>query len=107
MTDEMQTQETSGESGRAADEESFEQLFEQSLNLVKQGEVVIGTLLRADPDTVLIDIGYKSEGIVSAQEFNDLEEEPIGQEVEVFLEKLEVSQSRGRYIVFLIPSFST
>ena len=92
MTDEMQTQETPGEPARAADEESFEQLFEQSLNLVKEGEVVIGTVLRADPDTVLIDIGYKSEGLIPTYEFANAQGiadiEP-GQKVEVMVEQAE------------------
>ncbi len=92
MSDEMQTQETPGEPGRAADEESFEQLFEQSINLVKEGAVVIGTVLRADPDTVLIDIGYKSEGLIPTYEFANAQGiadiEP-GQKVEVMVEQAE------------------
>ena len=92
MSDEMQTQETPGAPGRAAEEESFEQLFEQSLNLVKEGEVVIGTVLRADPDTVLIDIGYKSEGLIPTYEFANAQGiadiEP-GQQVEVMVEQAE------------------
>ena len=92
MSDEMQTQETAGEPGRAADEESFEQLFEQSINVVKEGAVVIGTVLRADPDTVLIDIGYKSEGLIPTYEFANAQGiadiEP-GQKVEVMVEQAE------------------
>ena len=92
MSDEMQTQETPGEPGRASDEESFEQLFEQSLNVVKEGEVVIGTVLRADPETVLIDIGYKSEGLIPTYEFANAQGiadiEP-GQKVEVMVEQAE------------------
>ena len=72
--------------------EDFAQLFEQSVNLVKEGEVVIGTVLRADPDNVLIDIGYKSEGLIPTYEFADAKGianiEP-GQQVEVMIEQTE------------------
>ena len=72
--------------------EDFAQLFEQSVNLVKEGEVVIGTVLRADPDNVLVDIGYKSEGLIPTYEFADAKGianiEP-GQQVEVMIEQTE------------------
>ena len=72
--------------------EDFAQLFEQSVNLVKEGEVVIGTGLRADPDNVLVDIGYKAEGLIPTYEFADAKGianiEP-GQQVEVMIEQTE------------------
>ncbi len=41
-------------------EESFAELFEQSKDFLKAGDVVKGTILRVDADHVLIDVGYKS-----------------------------------------------
>ncbi len=50
-------------------EESFEALLEQSLRPIKEGEVVKGTILRIDADHVLVDIAYKSEGLIATWEF--------------------------------------
>ena len=73
-------------------DESFADLFESQANLVKEGEVVVGTVLRADPETVLIDIGYKSEGLIPTYEFANAQGiahiEP-GQQVEVMVERAE------------------
>ncbi len=73
----------------AVDEAAMEAMYEETLKNFTEGSIVSGKILSVNDGDVLIDIGYKSEGIVSVQEFDDLEEEPIGQEVEVFLEKLE------------------
>jgi small subunit ribosomal protein S1 len=72
-----------------ADAAAMEAMYDETLKNFTEGSIVTGKILSVFDGDVLIDIGYKSEGIISAQEFNDLEEEPVGQEVEVFLEKLE------------------
>jgi small subunit ribosomal protein S1 len=71
------------------DEAAMEAMYDETLKNLNEGTIVSGKILSVIDGDVLIDIGYKSEGIVSVQEFTDLEEEPIGQEVEVFLEQLE------------------
>jgi small subunit ribosomal protein S1 len=73
----------------AVDTAAMEAMYEETLKNFTEGSIVKGIILSVLDGDVLIDIGYKSEGIVSAQEFNDLEEDPAGQEVEVFLEQLE------------------
>ncbi len=50
-------------------EESLEELLSGKLKTITRGEVLSGTVLRVDPDWIIIDIGYKSEGIVPAEEF--------------------------------------
>lgn len=64
-------------------------MYDETLKNFNEGSIVEGKIISIHDGDVLIDIGYKSEGIVSAQEFSDLEEDPVGQEVEVFLEQLE------------------
>jgi len=71
------------------DEAAMEAMYDETLKNLNEGSIVTGKILSVVDGDVLIDIGYKSEGIVSAQEFTDLEEDPVGQEVEVFLEQLE------------------
>ena len=71
------------------DEATMEAMYNETLKNFTEGSIVTGKVLKVHDGDVLIDIGYKSEGIVSAQEFTDLKEDPVGQEVEVFLERLE------------------
>ncbi len=72
------------------DMEQFEELFEQSLRSFQEGEILEGTVVNADHDTVMVDIGYKSEGIIPAREFKDNEGNLTvkpGDRVEVLLER--------------------
>ena len=48
------------QAGVPQDSESFAELFEKSLPEIRAGAVVQGTILRADPENVLVDIGFKS-----------------------------------------------
>jgi small subunit ribosomal protein S1 len=74
------------------DEETLMQLIDQSLQELVEGEVVKGRVLEVGEDEVIVDIGYKSEGIVRLVEFRD-ENGNIavapGDEVEVLLERCE------------------
>jgi len=54
-----------------------------------EGSIVKGRILQKRPNEVLIDIGYKSEGVISLSEFEDNEPLEIGDEIEVLLERLE------------------
>ncbi|MFO7983223.1 MAG: 30S ribosomal protein S1 [Desulfuromonadales bacterium] len=57
-----------------SEEESFADLleaYEQSGPDVSRGEVVQGTILQVTSDSVMVDIGYKSEGLISVDEFKD------------------------------------
>jgi small subunit ribosomal protein S1 len=87
MTDQTQTQE-----GQPVEEENFAELFEESLKKIKEGDVIEGTILRADPEHVLVDIGYKSEGLIPTWEFADddgIARIKPGDRVEVMIEESE------------------
>jgi len=74
------------------DEETLMQLIDQSLQELVEGEVVKGRVLEVAGDEVIVDIGYKSEGVVRVDEFRDDEgniEVAPGDEVEVLLERCE------------------
>jgi small subunit ribosomal protein S1 len=65
------TQATAG--GKTADE-SFAALFEASAeqtDSLKEGDIVQGSVIKVNRDTVVVDIGYKSEGVIPASEFID------------------------------------
>src|SRR5580693_1771589 len=68
---------------------TMEEALKSSSKLVTQGEIVKGTVIEVRPKEVLVDIGYKSEGVIPANEFIDIKEIKVGQEIDVLIEKLE------------------
>ncbi len=53
------------------------------------GNIVKGTIIEVRPKEVLVDIGYKSEGVISALEFEDIKSVKVGDQIDVLIEKLE------------------
>src|SRR6185295_4135821 len=53
------------------------------------GEIVKGHVIEVRPKEVLVDIGYKSEGVISGNEFIDIKTVKVGDIVDVLIEKLE------------------
>ena len=74
----------------------MEKLIAKSLRDFKEGSIVKGHVLEIRPREVLVDIGYKSEGVISKSEFEDMEDLQVGDEVEVLLERLEDDQGMVR-----------
>ncbi|MCW9708399.1 30S ribosomal protein S1 [Fodinibius salsisoli] len=75
-------------------DEEFHQLadmYEDTLNEIEEKEIVTGRVVSVDEDYVIVDIGFKSEGIVQANEFPNevLEDLAPGDEVDVFLDQVE------------------
>ena len=50
---------------------SFEQMLEESLKTIKNGEVVEGTVISVKPDEIILNIGYKSDGIITRSEYTN------------------------------------
>ena len=68
--------------------DQFRQVVDQTAIDVREQDIVEGRVLRVNEDYVVIDIGYKSDGIVPRDEFGD-EEIRAGDTVEVYLERKE------------------
>ncbi|MGJ3243163.1 MAG: 30S ribosomal protein S1 [Opitutales bacterium] len=66
-----------------------ELLADSQFHNLKEGSIVKGTIIEVRPNEVITDIGGKAEGIIPAAEFVDVGELQVGEEIEVFLEKLE------------------
>ena len=64
-------------------------MIEDSLKTLDEGEIVRGKVLRLDETEVLVDIGGKSEGVISMAEFSDADAIKVGDIIDVFLEKME------------------
>jgi small subunit ribosomal protein S1 len=56
---------------------------------VANGSIVKGTIIEVGTKDVLVDIGYKSEGVISGGEFEDLKLVKVGDQIDVLIEKLE------------------
>ena len=50
---------------------SFEQMLEESLKTIRTGEVVTGTVIGVKEDEIILNIGYKSDGIVTKNEYTN------------------------------------
>jgi len=71
--------------------------YEQSLTLIKDNEIVKGVVKAISSGDVVLDINYKSDGIVSLSEFRDIHDLKIGDTVEVYVEKQE--DERGQLVL--------
>jgi small subunit ribosomal protein S1 len=69
--------------------EALAKLYEDTLKNFTTGAIVPGRVVEVRSNEVLVDIGYKSEGAISREEFQDMPEVKPGDEVEVLLEQLE------------------
>jgi small subunit ribosomal protein S1 len=75
----------------------FEKMYEGTLTEVKEKEVVTGTIVGITDRDVILNIGFKSDGLVPLSEFRDMEDFKVGQSVEVFVEDQE--DSNGQLIL--------
>ena len=68
------------------------ELYEETLETIKQGEIVVGTVRSIHDGIVVVDIGFKSEGAIPLSEFGDPPAIEEGDEIEVFLESIDEDQ---------------
>ncbi len=67
-------------------------LYDRSMRHLSEGEIVSGTVINITDNEVVVDVGYKSEGLIPVEEFKDYSGNltvEVGDEVEVLLEKTE------------------
>jgi ribosomal protein S1 len=50
---------------------SFEQMLEESLKTIRTGDIVEGTIIDVKPDEIVLNIGYKSDGIIARNEYTN------------------------------------
>lgn len=88
------------DNGGQQDQLSMEELMETSLQTLREGEVVHGTVVTLTADEVMVDIGYKCEGAVPIAEFTDRDTGEVtvsvNDEVEVFVERMDELEGRVR-----------
>ena len=85
--------ETQGEKSR----EELEKTYDESLNTIKDKEVTEGTVIAINKREVVVNIGYKSDGIIPLNEFRYNPDLKVGDNVEVFIENQE--DKKGQLIL--------
>jgi len=84
---ELEEELTTEEKSAHAEMEAY---FDKSLKNFREGEIITGKVLGLSKGLVTVDVGFKSEGIISHSEFPEAEKDlHIGDEIEVFLERVE------------------
>ena len=76
------------------DMKNYMNLYEGTISEFVEGEVVTGKVIAIGSKEVSVDIGFKSEGVIPIDEFNDPESLEIGQDIEVFLDNVEDSDGQ-------------
>ena len=64
-------------------------LYEETLGDLSEGQIVQGKVIGVSEKDVLVDIGFKSEGVINLSEFASPQELSAGDEIEVYLERME------------------
>lgn len=87
---------TSGFGAGYSEKEQAElaEMYDHTLNQVNEKEVVTGLVVGITDKDVILNIGFKSDGLVPLSEFRDMEDLEVGKEVEVYVEDQEDAQGQ-------------
>ena len=77
--------------------EELEKSYDETLNNVSEHQVVEGTVISMDKKEVVVNIGYKSDGVIPASEFRYDPDLKVGDKVEVYVESQE--DKKGQLIL--------
>ena len=73
---------------------TWPKIYEETLTTVEEKKVVHGTVVSMSDRDVVLNIGFKSDGLVSSSEFRDTPDLKVGDQVEVYIEEQENSQGQ-------------
>ncbi|MDR1851953.1 MAG: S1 RNA-binding domain-containing protein, partial [Propionibacteriaceae bacterium] len=80
--------------------EDFQKAVDATIKNFKDGDIVSGTIVKVDRDEVLVDIGYKTEGVIPSKELsiqhdvNPLEVAQVGDTIEALVQQKEDKEGR-------------
>jgi small subunit ribosomal protein S1 len=72
-----------------SDREALEKLYDGTFSSINKGEIISGIVVNINNKDVVLNIGFKSDGLVSLSEFRDTPDLKVGDEVDVFVESQE------------------
>jgi small subunit ribosomal protein S1 len=78
-----------GELYKSEDRSRLEALYDQKLNQILEREIVMGSIIGLTSKEAVVNIGYKSDGLVPLTEFRHMPDIKIGDQVEVYIETAE------------------
>ncbi len=90
--EELMDQDLDQDAGFEEEEMDFATLFETSMKELNVGDVVTGTIVQLTDDNAVVDVGYKSEGVIPLHEFKDEQGKislEVGDKVDVLFERRE------------------
>ena len=77
------------ETGKSTDRSQLESLYDTQLNQITEQQIVMGKVIGLTSKEAVINIGYKSDGMIPLSEFRHMPDLKVGDEVEVFIETAE------------------
>ncbi|MDZ4844283.1 MAG: 30S ribosomal protein S1 [Chitinophagales bacterium] len=80
-----------------SEKETLEKEYEQTLNTVNENEIIKGTIVALTSSDAVLNVGFKSDGLVPLSEFRDLDGIKIGDEVEVYV--VETEDANGHLVL--------
>ncbi|WP_290390650.1 S1 RNA-binding domain-containing protein, partial [Paramuribaculum intestinale] len=86
-----------GDTHAGKSREELTKTYDESLNTVKDKEVIEGTIIALNKREAVVNIGYKSDGIIPFNEFRYNPDIKVGDKVEVFIENQE--DKKGQLIL--------
>ncbi len=69
--------------------EGLLEMYDSTIKDIKEGQIVAGKVLGVSRDDVIVDVGFKSEGLIAISEFPEPINIAVGDEIEVYLEQIE------------------
>ena len=72
---------------------SMEAMYEGTMTEIVENKVMMGTVVTITEREVVINIGFKSDGLVPRSEFRDMENLAVGDELEVLVEELKIART--------------
>ena len=81
--------ETAGDDYKASQRQELEKMYEQTLSAVAEHEIVMGKIIALTSKEAVVNIGFKSDGLIPLSEFRHMPDLKIGDEIEVYVESKE------------------
>ncbi|MFC1576123.1 30S ribosomal protein S1 [Candidatus Omnitrophota bacterium] len=85
----VENEEMMNEEGKEEESSEMARLYEDAVKRFEEGQIVKGKIIHIGRNEVMVDIGYKSEGIISLDEFKATPDIKVGDEIDVLLEAKE------------------
>ena len=72
----------------------MQEMYNDTFRDIKEGEIVKGSIAAVNPNEVVVDIGFKSEGFVPIEEFRNVAGLEVGKQIDVLIESIEDDEGR-------------